>query len=233
MEGSLASSAAAPMACWPVWTSSSATGRWNCCSGWCRWTRRPSSHPPAHSGRRGGGCRRRRERGRALVYRLAGQRARDGGKAEGPLRLITVTEEADGERRAGRWVNLIHETLIRSKGLDADGKPQPYWPTLWRYIEQNKERAARRERLQTADAGKWKDRQGLARLFEARRLVVAVRFSPAEPPTREFIEQRDLCVWRSSAAETDALSRLCSHDRRRYWREPCTGRWLAGFRSRR
>jgi formylglycine-generating enzyme required for sulfatase activity len=104
------------------------------------------------------------EAGRALVNRLAGERARDGGKAEGPLRLITVTEEGDGERRDGRWVNLIHETLIRSKGLDAAGKPQPYWPTLWRYIEQNKERAARRERVQLL-AREWKDRRGLARLL--------------------------------------------------------------------
>ena len=39
------------------------------------------------------------ERGRALVDRLAGQRRRDGGTAEGPLRLITVTEEAGKDKR--------------------------------------------------------------------------------------------------------------------------------------
>ena len=71
----------------------------------------------------------------------------EGGKARGSLRLITVT----GEPRAGqpakdghRWVNLIHETLIRSKG--PEGKPQPYWPTLWDHIEQNKGRAIARDR---------------------------------------------------------------------------------------
>ena len=75
------------------------------------------------------------ERSRAVVDRLAGQRCRDGRTAEGPLRLITVTEEAgqDGPSQRTRWVNLIHETLIRSRGLDAAGKPQPYWPTLWNY----------------------------------------------------------------------------------------------------
>jgi Sulfatase-modifying factor enzyme 1 len=105
--------------------------------------------------------------GGEVLDRLAGRRTRDGGQAKGPLRLITVTEEAEdptkGQRRAG-WVNLIHETLIRSKGLDAQGRPQPYWPTLWRYIEQNKERAARRERLQLL-AREWKGRRGVRRVF--------------------------------------------------------------------
>ena len=40
--------------------------------------------------------------GRALVDRLAGQRRRDGGTAEGPLRLITVTEEPGRTRRRRR-----------------------------------------------------------------------------------------------------------------------------------
>ena len=72
--------------------------------------------------------------GLAVVNRLSGQRRPDGGSQAGPLRLITV-----GDNGA---VNLIHETLIRSKGPDAAGKSQPYWPTLWEYIEQHKEQAA-------------------------------------------------------------------------------------------
>jgi len=104
------------------------------------------------------------ERGRDLVTRLAGERARDGGKAKGPLRLITVTEEAAGgagARESRRWVKLIHETLIRSKGADAQGRPQPYWPTLWDYIEHHKPDAvllegARLLAWQIEDAaGKW------------------------------------------------------------------------------
>ena len=86
--------------------------------------------------------------GRALVDHLAGTRARDDPKAIGPLRLITVADEAEelttGAHRKG-WVNLIHETLMRSKGLDAKGQPQPYWPTFWRYIEQHQDWAARRQ----------------------------------------------------------------------------------------
>ncbi len=82
------------------------------------------------------------EHGRALISKLAGRRFL-GGAAGYPLRLITVTEEAnDGASfREVRWVNLIHETLIRSRGLDATGNPQPYWPNLWTYIEQNKHRS--------------------------------------------------------------------------------------------
>ncbi len=102
------------------------------------------------------------EAGRALVARLAGERRRDGGAAQGPLRLITVT----GDESAGngtRWVNLIHETLIRSKP-DAAGKPLPYWKTLWDYVEKHKHRAAHRERLQLL-AQEWRQRRGLARLF--------------------------------------------------------------------
>ena len=87
------------------------------------------------------------ESGRALVNRLAGERSRDVGKAKGPVRLITITDE-------GCWVNLIHETLIRSKGLDAAGKAQPYWPRLWNYIEQHRERAAWHERI-AADTHIW------------------------------------------------------------------------------
>jgi formylglycine-generating enzyme required for sulfatase activity len=105
--------------------------------------------------------------GRALIDRLAGTRARDDPKVTRPLRLITVTEEAEdlttGQHRDG-WVNLIHETLIRSNGTDPAGRPKPFWPTLWRYIEQHKDWAARREHLRI-QAQDWQHRRGLARMF--------------------------------------------------------------------
>ena len=43
-------------------------------------------------------------------------------------------------------------------------KPGAAQPTLWTYIEKNKERAARRERLQLL-AREWKDRKGWSSLF--------------------------------------------------------------------
>jgi formylglycine-generating enzyme required for sulfatase activity len=85
--------------------------------------------------------------GEGLVYRLAGQQVRVGGKARGSLRLVTITGDAQGGTAAkdgSRWLSLIHETLIRSKGRA--GELQPYWPTLWDHIEQNKGRAVARDR---------------------------------------------------------------------------------------
>jgi hypothetical protein len=54
------------------------------------------------------------EAGRAVVNRLSGQRRPDDNRQAGPLRLITV-----GDNGA---VNLIHETLIRSKGFIRRGR---------------------------------------------------------------------------------------------------------------
>ncbi len=120
-----------------------------------RHTRRRLPFPEAMAAAGGG------DDGRALVSRLAGERARDVGQTQGPLRLITVTERTEGDedaQRDGRWVSLIHETLIRSKGLDPEGKAQPYWPTLWNYVEQHKQRAALGQQLQ-ADARNWLEHQ--------------------------------------------------------------------------
>jgi len=81
------------------------------------------------------------EAGRNLVDHLAGKHCNEGGRTNGPLRLITIAEEhsADSGTRPSRsWVDLIHETLIRSRDAGAAGGPQPYWPTLWDYIESHK-----------------------------------------------------------------------------------------------
>jgi hypothetical protein len=145
--------------------------------------------------------------GRRLVYRLAGERARDGGGMAGPLRLITVTEEAEGRIAAPahrRSVNLIHETLIRSKGLDASAKPQPYWPTLWTSIEKNKERSSRRERLQLL-AREWKDRKGLSRLFRLAGWSSLFGFRGLGAPGS--LEQRYL-RWSQARAAAEAV---CGH----------------------
>ncbi len=95
------------------------------------------------------------ESGQALIDTLAGRRDDNGQTLQGPLRLITV---ADGA------VNLIHETLIRTKGVNDKGKPTPYWPTLWQHIANNTRRAILRQRLGIA-ASEWQQRHGLSRLF--------------------------------------------------------------------
>jgi hypothetical protein len=52
-----------------------------------------------------------------------------------PLRLITVGNDGG--------VTLIHEHLIQSKRMDPAGQAQPYWPTLWAYIEKHKKQQER------------------------------------------------------------------------------------------
>ncbi len=132
------------------------------------------------------------DRGRDVINRLAGQRALAGGK-NGPLRLITVTDEITtdaGTKARERWVNLIHETLIRARAPDTVGaETKPYWPTLWHYIEQHKHRAARRERLQL-QAREWQARTGFSRQFGLAGLSGLVDFKALAVPGT--LEQRYL-----------------------------------------
>ena len=132
-----------------------------------------------------------REAGEQIVRLLSGadQQALAGASA-GAFRLITVeregalgsneTEITDGvtkrdtqstrPARTGDSVNLIHETLIRTRRVEqrtqSNRKPTdlPYWPTLWNYIEASKARAPQRERLQTL-ARDWTNRTDLGRLL--------------------------------------------------------------------
>lgn len=118
-------------------------------------------------------------RGERIVGRLSGERGKDEGTASrragaGPLRLITVTMEAGQPQ-----VDLIHETLVRARGSGADGKPRPYWPTLYEYVEANRDRDIRRQQL-TLAADTWGHARGLKRalllayldVFRYRRLRV-------------------------------------------------------------
>ncbi|MBL8666326.1 MAG: SUMF1/EgtB/PvdO family nonheme iron enzyme [Rhodospirillales bacterium] len=134
--------------------------------------------------------------GRMIVDRLAGRRRPDGALAEGPLRLLTIAGETGKNGKGDARVSLIHETLIRSKRPDADGRAQPYWPMLWNYIERNAERAARRERL-TLMAREWKDRTGFARLRKLAGWSSLFGFRGLAAPGS--LEQRYLCWSRARA----------------------------------
>jgi formylglycine-generating enzyme required for sulfatase activity len=86
------------------------------------------------------------DRGHALIDRLQGRRILQGGRPEGPLRLITVTPN-DADSESGGWVSLIHETLIRCKAGRDGGDPKPSWPTLWKHIENNRVQVLRRDHV--------------------------------------------------------------------------------------
>jgi formylglycine-generating enzyme required for sulfatase activity len=100
--------------------------------------------------------------------------------------------------------------------LDAAGKPQPYWPTLWNYIERNKQRAARRERLQLL-AREWRDRKGLARFSGLAGWSSFFSFYGLAP--RGSLEQRYL-RWskaRALAEVTGLVVILCIIGESAYW----------------
>ncbi|GEM_PF-1026814 len=107
----------------------------------------------------------------------------DNRQRNGSLRLITVAgiTEADtfassnsvaghGENGSElpnydeRYVDLIHETLIRARGKDPNtGKLVGYWRTLYAYIEKNRSRPFYRDQLKLQADG-WRAVSGLSRV---------------------------------------------------------------------
>lgn len=100
--------------------------------------------------------------GERVVQLLSGERSLDvpGVAPTGALRLITTSKEQDH-----RYVDLIHETLIRARGKDAQtGQRIGYWPTLYRYIEDNRDRDLHRQQLKF-QTEHWLQSHGFGRLW--------------------------------------------------------------------
>lgn len=69
------------------------------------------------------------------------------------MRLITLSTERKGESDV-QYVDLIHETLIRPRRRDEKtGRRVGYWPTLYEYIEQNRDRDIHRPQLKFQTEG--------------------------------------------------------------------------------
>jgi hypothetical protein len=117
--------------------------------------------------------------GRSLVDSLAGRRDSDGRTRNGPVRLITLVDDR---------VNLIHETLVRTKGIDDKGQPLPYWRTLWDYVDKHKDRAAIARRLEERQAG-WARRSWIGRVTDAASLreLRQYRGLPSTADQRRFL----------------------------------------------
>lgn len=111
--------------------------------------------------------------GQQIIDYLAGK-TQDGGnrKTNPSLRLITTVgverqhSAADATSKAyqqpeyaEKYVDLIHETLIRARPVDKGSKLVGYWQTLYDYIDKNRDRLFYRDQLkqQTAtwQAGGW------------------------------------------------------------------------------
>lgn len=69
-----------------------------------------------------------------------------------------------GEQEGG-FVELVHEMLVRpSDRKDAQGRAIGYWPTLFNYVFDNRDRDYQRQQLQV-DAQRWQERKRLGRWF--------------------------------------------------------------------
>ena len=109
--------------------------------------------------------------GEHIVRRLSGHPDENTpSMAHQGLRLIVVSAERDadgkpikdGEDRLLGHVDLIHETLIRARGKDDNGKPLGYWPTLFDYIAAHPDRGDQLRRLKR-QALAWSKSQWLGR----------------------------------------------------------------------
>lgn len=79
------------------------------------------------------------------------------------LRLITVYQEQDRQ-----YVDLIHETLIRARRNDTEaGKLVGYWPTLYDYIDKNRDQDFYRQLLMHESAQWWYSK-GFGRIWNLR-----------------------------------------------------------------
>jgi formylglycine-generating enzyme required for sulfatase activity len=132
------------------------------------------------------------ERGERIVQLLSGERALDGRGAQhsGALRLITTSTEKKEDAEA-HYVDLIHETLIRARSKDEKtGKPIGYWPTLYDYVEKNRDRDLHRQQLKfqteqwlhSNGLGRFRNLAGLRDLRRYRRLRI-----PKESPEGRFL----------------------------------------------
>jgi formylglycine-generating enzyme required for sulfatase activity len=98
--------------------------------------------------------------GERVLQLLSGERRADAPAqaTTGALRVLTVSTEQQRQ-----YVDLIHETLIRARGKDErTGKGIGYWPTLYDYIETNRDRDVLRQQLRF-QAEQWGKSRAVAR----------------------------------------------------------------------
>jgi formylglycine-generating enzyme required for sulfatase activity len=139
--------------------------------------------------------------GERVVRLLSGERAPDA-HHHGSLRLITLSTERQGESD-GQYVDLIHETLIRPRSRDErTGKRIGYWPTLYDYIEQNRDRDLHRQQLKF-QTERWLASKGVGRWWNLAGWRDLRRYRPLrvreESPEGRFLSWSRRMVWVSLA----------------------------------
>lgn len=127
-----------------------------------------------------------------LLHWLAGTPQQTGAPhgQPGSLRLITIATEGPPDAPQG-FVDLIHETLIRARGRDdKTGKAIGYWPTLYDYIEANRDRDLLRQQLRH-DAKRWQGSRFLGCWWHLASLAGWLRYRPLAL-AQKSLEQRFL-----------------------------------------
>jgi len=100
--------------------------------------------------------------GEQIVRMLSGERPTDilSSGHSSVSRLITLNQE-----QGKQYVDLIHETLIRARSRDPQTRKWlGYWPTLYDYIEKNRNRDIYRQQLKY-ETEQWQQSKGLGRVW--------------------------------------------------------------------
>ena len=142
------------------------------------------------------------EVGERVLQMLSGQRPDDlpSDAHTGSLRLVTTSAEGEGKSQVVH-VELIHETLLRARGQGSAAAPVPYWPTLYHYIEANRDRDVLRQQL-ALQIERWKKGGRVTRWFHLAgwgQLLDYRRLRPARQSVERRFLQRSLYVVASQA----------------------------------
>ena len=142
--------------------------------------------------------------GERVVRMLSGERALDvpSSTHTGALRLITTSAE-----QSEQYVDLIHETLIRARTKDEKtGKLVGYWPTLYDYIDKNRDRDIHRQQLKF-QTERWLQSKGLGPAVESR--VFGLRALPGAAHPHEHARRPIPVLEPMGAARADAVAGAC------------------------
>ncbi len=144
--------------------------------------------------------------GDRVLRLLSGERTHDelSDLPTGHLRLVTTSVENEVV-----YVELIHETLVRARRHGPGAASEPYWPTLYRYIEKHRDRDVLRQQL-SLQIDRWR-RAGIGlrwfHLANWRELLAYRRLRPA----RLSVEKRFLKLSaRVVAAQAIALAAIAA-----------------------
>jgi formylglycine-generating enzyme required for sulfatase activity len=120
------------------------------------------------------------------------EKERDTGKQPAAASGVDKAQTTRAETKTKQYVDLIHETLIRARGKDeTTGKRIGYWPTLFDYVEANRDRDILRRQLEFRTQ-RWQQSKGFGRLWRLAYIGLgdyAKLRTPALTPEGRFLQR--------------------------------------------